>query len=399
MSLPAEIRNASVGADASLVRATPSEHIDVRDHGAKLDGSHDDRDAVQSALDEAGEDDTADTVHVPSGTVRIGSQIRITDAHCGVTLCGDGPESHLRLDGGFDENQSVLKIYAGDDGTISRLTVRDLRIDGNGDEQVENNVRGITAIENGDGGTDNLVENVWFHDALANNCHWGLPDTTFRFVSSWGAHKWHGLGLDCQVDDRSRPLVVEHCHFRANGTHGINASEGHTRIRHVLSEENGWGGKNTGATFTSEWQDVVFRNNDHLGWMTSGAVRDTVTMDRVMSRGNGAPGFYVQGGGTLEVGEMVALENNQIEENSNGVGNIYVADGVAVRARSVKSGGCGRGPGLYLSSESTGTVETYVHDGGNASQPLRNDSSVNVASVTEGRIDPLPLPTNPRSIE
>ena len=392
---PADGRTLSIGASDAYVTAPPTAHVDIRDHGAKVDGSHDDRDAIQAALDRAARSGTPDAVYFPAGTIRVGDEIDVSGRHSGLTLCGAGSETHLRLDGGHTTNTSVFKIYAQNDGPLTGLTLRDLRIDCQKRKQKHPaaNVRGITAIESGEGDADNLVENVWFHDAVATNCHWGIPGTTFRYVSSWGAERWHGIGIDCAQDNADRPIVVEYCHFRDNGTHGIDASGGHTVVRHVLSEENGWGGKNTSQTNSCRWENVVFRNNDEIGFMTSGAA-GSITMDRVMAERNGKTGFYIQGGGDLRIGEMVALGTGA----DTSMGNIFINDDFSVTADSVRSGNALSGPGLNIGSEPTGSIRAYTHDGHNSSGYLRNRSRVEIRSVVEDSVSPLPTPTNPELV-
>ena len=388
---PADGRTLPVGASDAYVTAPPADRVDIRDHGARVDGSHDARDAIQSALDEAAESGAPDAVYFPAGTIRVSDKIDVSGRHSGVTICGAGSETHLRLDGGHMTNTSVFRIYARNDGPLTGLTLRDLRIDCQKGEQKESaaNVRGITAIESGEGDDDNLVENVWFHDAVGVNCLWGIPGTTLRYITSWGAERWHGMGLTTDVDNADRPIVAEYCHFRGNGTHGIDASGGHTVIRHVLSEENGWGGKNTLATLSSEWTDVMFRNNDQIGFMTTGPT-GSITMNRVMAEGNGKSGFYIQGGGDLRIGEIVALGNGA----DTSIGNIFINDEFTVTADSIRSGNALNGPGLNISSEPTGIIRAYTHDGQNSSGYLENDSSVDIESVTEGPVEPLPTPTS-----
>ena len=390
---PADAGTPSIGASDDYVKSPPADYIDIRERGAKVDGSHDDRAAIQAAIDAAAERRTPDAVYFPPGTTLIGGEITLTGRHSGVTLCGAGSKSHLQLAGGHTTNTSIFKLYAHDDGPLTGLTIRDLRIDGQKEKQSAANIRGITAIESGEGDDDHLVENVWFHDAVGVNCHWGLPGTTFRYISSWGAKRWHGIGIDCGVDNADRPIVVEYCHLHGNGTHGIDASAGHTVVRHVLSEENGWGGKNTGQTKSARWENVLFRNNDEIGFMTSGPP-GPITLDRVMAQGNGKSGFYVQGGGDLNIGEIVALGNGA----DASMGNIYINDEFSVTADSIASGGALNGPGLNISAEPTGTIQAYVHDGRNSSGGLENHSSVDVESVVEDAIEPFPTPTNPELV-
>ena len=386
MSIPTEVTNASIGASDSLVKSPPTDAIDVRDHGAKLDGSHDDSAAIQNALDSASK---GDTVYIPEGTARIGTRIHLDERHSGVTLQGSGSQTHLRLRSGISQNYQLLRVNP--DGAVTDLTIRDLRFDGQSSRQYDRHMWGIQVLASGSGDNNNLIENVWVHDFAGSNIHLRSPGTTLRFASVWDAKNWHGVNVACDIDDPSRPVVIEYCYARTNGIHGIDASGGHSVIRHVLSEENGWGGKNTLATMSSEWVDVVFRNNDQIGFMTTGPT-GSIKMDRVMAEGNGKSGFYIQGGGdNLRIGEMVAIGNGA----DNRLGNIFITDAFPVTADSIKSGGALNGPGLNINAEPTGTIHVYTHDGQNPTGALENDSAITVESTTEESVNPLPTPTNP----
>ena len=394
MSLPNAITESAIGASDASVQAPPADHIDVRDHGAKLDGSTDDHSAIQSALDEAAKDGTPSAVYIPKGTAHIGSRLIIGSRHSGVTLQGAGSDTHLRLRSGVSQNYDLIRIL-GRNGAVTDVTIRDLRLDGQGDLQNDKHIWGVLAYASGGGDDNNLVENVWVHDFSGSNMLLRSPGMTARYISSWGAKNWHGVNIDCDdVDNSSRPITLEYCHAWSNTTHGIDASGGHSVVRHALSEENGWGGKNTSETLSARWENVVFQNNEYLGYMTSGGPQGPVTMNRVMARGNGRTGFYLQGGAPrLEIGEMVAL-GNQKEHN---MGNIYISDGFSVTADSIRSGSAVNGPGIRLETGASGSLREYVHDGQNSSGDIVNGSDISVESTTQGPVDPLPLPTNPDS--
>lgn len=394
MTVPDYISNANIGASNSLVASLPSDYVDVRDHGARLDGSHDDSSAIQAALDEAAKSGTSNVVYLPKGTAHLTRGLVLSSEHSGVTLKGTGSESHLRLTSGFSRNHQLLKVDARRESTpVTDLTIRDLRIDGQGHTQTDKQGWGILTWNSDNGDANILLENLWAHDFAGSNFQIHTPDTTLRYVSTWGAKNYHGIGLECSVDDPSRPVVVEYAHCRANKIHGVDASHGHTEVKHVLSEKNGWGGKNSNEGYSGYWEDVVFRNNEECGYMSIEAPHmESITMKRVMARGNGWTGLRFTGDSTFNFDEVVALENDQKDARR---GNIFIGGGSTIKGTAIRTGAPANGPALEISAYDTGTpsgsITEIVHDGGT----VQNDSNVTFGSVTESTVDPLPTPTNP----
>lgn len=394
MSVPDYISNTNLGASNSLVASLPTEYVDVRDHGARLDGSHDDSGAIQTALDEAAKSGTPDLVYLPEGTAHIAQTITLSSEHSGVTLKGAGSGSHLRLAGGFTRNHQLLKVDARrDSAPVTDVTFRDFRIDGQGDTQSDKQGWGILVWDSGNGDDNLLIENLWTHEFSGSNLQLMAPGTTVRFVSSWGARHYHGIGIECSVDDSSCPVVVEYAHCRDNQIHGVDCSHGHTVVKHVLSEENGWGGKNSDEGFTGYWEDVVFRNNEKCGYMSIEAPhRKSITMKRVMAYGNGWTGLRLVGDTDFILEDVVALENDTKDARR---GNIFIGGGNTVSGTSIRTGSPANGPALEISSYDTGTpvgsVSELVHDG----STITNESDVTFGATTQSTVDPLPLPTNP----
>ena len=390
--LPEAVRQAPVGASNAKVSNVPDDVIDVRDHGAQLDGSHDDRGAIQSAADEAAKSGTPDTVYCPAGTLRVSRQVRLYSRHSGVTIQGIGSETYFRLDGGQTSNASVFKVDSRSGGSLTDLTIRDLRIDCQNDKQSDIHIRGITSITGSDGDDNNLVENVWIQDGIAANCLWNIPGTTLRSISSWGAKKWHGIALQPEIDHADRPIVIEDCHVRENEVHGINSSGGHSIVRNTLSEENGWGGKNTSNVDSCTWQNVVFRNNKYHGYMIPLATNGPITFDNVVAEGNGRSGFRFNEDAVVEVGTIAARAN---DATGQGSGNVYIGGSVEVDADTIYSFDSYT-DGLVFDNYNggpSGSIDTYVH-GGNDRDVIRGDrgSDFSLGTVKQGEypdIDPL----------
>lgn len=384
-SVPGAVKQAPVGASDAHVSDVPADAIDVRDHGAQLDGSTDDSGAIQDAVDEAAKSDTPDTVFVPEGIVRMSGAIRFHDQHSGVTLKGSGSETHLRLDDGFDKNHRLIYVR-GKRGGVENLTVRDLRLDGQGETQNDLHGWGVVTYDAPEN-SNILFENLWVHNWSGTNLQLGGRGTRVRHVSSWGAKEKQGIATDAGTS--SRPVRIEHSHFYNNNVHGLNAGEGHTRVRHVLSEENGWGAKNISETSSCVWDHVIFRNNEYFGYMIPDAPDGEISFDNVIAEGNGRAGFRFAEGGTIDVGILAAREN---DEDERGVGNVYIGGPVDLSADTIYSFDS-HTTGLVFHNYDggpSGTIGTYVH-GGNDRVVRGGRASLSIGEVRTGEFPDIDL--------
>lgn len=358
--VPPLVREASVGASDDAVPDVPADAIDVRDHGAQLDGNHDDRDAIQSALNEAAGSDDSDTVYIPEGTVLLEDELVLRARHSGTTLRGAGRDTELRLSKDFEDPYRALRVDGRRTGeAVTDVTVSDLRINGQKDEQSDWGF-GIVTFE-ADGETEGILfSNLWVHDFLGSNIHINTVGTTLRNVSTWGAERWHGIGVSCDVDDASRPIVVEESYSAQNELHGIDCSGGHTVVRRTLLERNGWGGKNTGDTQSATWQNVVFRNNEELGYMTTGDHESRITFENVVAEGNGRKGFILTHAGEYHLDTLILRANNSTGESNS---NIYITSDATISGGEIQSYNAKDGVGLAVEGEPDGKLDRYVHAG------------------------------------
>lgn len=385
--VPEAVRQAPVGASDTKVPDVPDDAIDVRDYGAQIDGSTDDSGAIQDAVDAAARSGTPDTVFVPEGTVRMSETIRFYGQHSGVTLQGAGSATHLRLDEGFDSNHRLVYVNGSNEGGVQDVTVRDLRLDGQGAGQ--NNWHGWGIVTFDDEENSNLLfENLWIHDWAGTNLQIGGRDTIIRHVSSWGAKEKQGIATDNGTS--SRPVTIERSHFYDNSVHGINASQGHTRVKQVLSEENGWGAKNTPQTSSCEWQQVVFRNNDEHGYLLSSSPQTEISFDNTIAEGNGRSGFRLVDNADVQIGTIAARANNQA---GRGGGNVHIGTSITLDADTVYSFDSPMAGLLFddYGEDPSVNIETYIY--GNNDEALnRNGPQLSLGESRDGQfpdIDPL----------
>lgn len=166
------------GAVERTYLAKGREVVSVKDFGAAGNGTTDDYAAFQAALDAAG----SGSLHVPSGTYRIGTALQVTATN-GLRVCGDGAYC-TTLQADFDGNALTFQ-------GCSFCSVQELCV------QHANAHTGAGLAFQGEGGS-NLVDRCFF----ANNTTNGLA-----FV---------GTALVYQSSNR-----VNRCLFLQNGTHQL----------------------------------------------------------------------------------------------------------------------------------------------------------------------------------
>jgi hypothetical protein len=131
---------ALVGYQNRTVADKLGEMVSVKDFGAKGDGTNNDTSAIQRALDSVGAKGGG-MVFIPRGTYKV-AYIQSNADYFGltclripsnVTLCGEGPQSLLRL----NDNDSAAgagaaaTIIRHKEQSISNVTIREIGIDGN----------------------------------------------------------------------------------------------------------------------------------------------------------------------------------------------------------------------------------------------------------------------------
>lgn len=400
MTIPTYIEKENIGADQSLVTPTPTSNVLnlETDYGADMTGGTNERNTLQQALDDA---TSGDTVYIPEGTLLLDYSgvagqpvISITSAHSGITLKGAGHNTTILLNSGHDTYNKHIIDVDGDSNAPSNFTIRDLKVDGNNNGTSNNHIRGVWVYESGSG-TGNLVENVWATGCKSTIIRNNSPGCVVRYCTSYDGAGHGFAGDDWGVySSQSNRILYEYCHAYNCGQHGLDASGGYTTVRHLLSEQNGYsGGKNTTNTHHCEWIDVVFRDNDDLGYLTTGPPNGDIHMTDVSAQNNPLGGFNFQGGTSY----TLHLDNVQAIGNGTNNGNILLQETWNVNAGTIESEGATVGPGLRLEAGTTGSIDTYYHNNNNDGPIATGGSSLTIGTQTQQDITPKAPPTNDTS--
>lgn len=404
---PAKITDANIGADQAFVKyqnGAPSGAIDVRDHGVVMnDSSHDDTSAFQSALDAA---TSGDTVWIPEGDMLLNGRVTKDASLNGVEVAGTGYTTRVVCDlsSQTSDNWPLFIRAASTSSPLQDITFRDMWFDGvksrysdGSGDWTNNSIGPYFGYDSDDQNNRNItVENTWMSNFTKKNNAFESADLTVRYLSTWDAGRRHGIST-YQEWSSGYPVKLEYAHTTGNGVHGIDC-HGYTEVRHLLSEDNEWGGKDTGATLSTYWEDVVFYSNTNLGYMFSTSPQGPVEMHNVMAQGNGRPGFNFQNDDGSSY--TITLDNIKSINNSTDVGNpsIYIHEPWDISGTTVEAEGWGDSDtntiGLDTMSNVTGSIDNYYYNDTKNNGDALNDRAGIVANSASQDVEPMPFPTN-----
>lgn len=267
--------------------------LNVQEYGAVGDGQTDDREAIQSAIDDAEE---GDTVYIPSteahyliGQGGAGGGIVLSDAlPDNVTITGDGPESFLRLDD-LGSNTAVIMIVVNGD-TIEGLELSNLRLSGNIEANSRTGGAGYSGIHldasNGpDTGHNISIQNLKVEDTPGMGIGWrtGMDTVSIEHVTVENTSNQHGIQIDSatgNVDEGEIPnslrsvKIINAGQSSSHPGNGVNIN-GSCVIEEFYIEGAVQGSKISNGGLTAILRDGRFaeHNNNH-------SFRETVSEDR-----------------------------------------------------------------------------------------------------------------------
>ncbi len=370
--------------------------LNIRDFGAEVDGSTDDTMAIQRALSAA---ESGDTVFFPAGTTLVSTGHHEDEYHIAILLSGDeladdvtikgvGRNSVVRMAGGHERNHQVFffDVQSGYRG----LVVRDLRVDGNKDQQTAalgNGGHGFLSdnANNPDVPIDVLIENVWVEDCNQSGISPKHGGFVINRCTVQGCPK-HGISPDSWSDGKyDPPIEIRNCYSTLNGkdtevpTYGIDVSGGKVLVENCVCENNGQGTKTTPAVIEAIYRRVRLVDNDINGYLRPSTPSETdgraqVTFEDVISEGNYKFGFQLG----MDTDYTVPSGAKIIARGNSYVGdNIYISRNAALDADTVISTDAIDGHGL----NSTTTAESYINNyyyAGNHSGPTRSLENIQI---------------------
>ncbi|HEY9217767.1 MAG TPA: putative Ig domain-containing protein [Phenylobacterium sp.] len=301
--------------------------FNVRDFGALGNGVANDRAAIQKAVD-AAYAAGGGVVYLPAGVYGVGnSGLNKTDAGIqlrdGVTLAGDGPGATtiMVLAGNNKDLTGVVRTPF--DEPTHNVTVRDLTIDGNRDQNSSGKVDGFycgTAPGSSEQDSDIVVRNVEIKDCSGYG--FDPHEQTIRMTIENCVS--HGNGLDGFTLDYLIDSTIRNNVANDNDRHGFNLTT--TTQTTLLENNDAYGNGGNGITVQRGSEDIPFPHditirggNIHDNALAGILVKlsDRVAIDGVNVHHNLREGVKFYGS------EGSSLTNSRIEFNSQSGSGAY----------------------------------------------------------------------------
>lgn len=379
--------------------------VDIRDHGAAIDGVTDDTEAIQRALQSA---DDGDTLYFPPGRTLVSMEgdqwnaaiaLSSHEIPDNLTLRGAGTDSVIQLADDQHEIHSVIRLVGNE--SFDDLTIANLHIDGNRSAQTGRGGHGVLLYNEGGAVTpaDVTLTNLWVAGSsqsgitvyrggvLVNNC-------TVRHCNTHGINIGNGAGWD----EGLPRVVISNCFCAQNGksgpaaTYGVNCSGGNVLVEDSVMANNGQGTKTTEDCINVTYRRVRLRNNDHYGYIRAGEPtenRTKVYFDDVVAELNGRGGFRLARDTDYRVPTQIVAVGNHDH-------NIFITQDARVDAERIWAIKSQTSYGLEYNSSSSGHIHEYFYYD-NAEGPMYGNDEVTIE--VRDRRNGTRLATVPRSFD
>lgn len=374
--------------------------LNVRNYGAVGDGTTDDTNAIQAAIDDAGSGDTV-LLPEPEDAYLVTGSFCVTvsgNSHPdNLTITGESEASVIRYGGGNgSSNVNVVRISP-EDG-IEGLVIERLTIDGgqsavNGDPNVACGLQVTSANAAAEGNIDIHIEDVVVENCYGNGLDVRSPGTRVNRCTARD-NRQHGFGADTFTNPNiydppvefTNCLAVRNSHI--NGFYGFDASGGNIDIVDCVAAENGTHGvKFTRESIRTNFVRVRCVDNDEFGFYrpptaTRTGRRQHTVYEDCISENNGSSGvrltrdsdyvvrgeFVVTGNGSGSAVDFRARDNASLDASD---ATIYINDSESHSSY------------LQWESSGSGSIGTLATAGNQGS--LSGASSISIDERTDER--------------
>lgn len=383
--------------------STPPEYdtaVRLEEHGASVDGTTDDTEALMSALDAAG---PGGIVRLPAGDILVGSDrdiaVPLGHRHRGVSIIGAGPgQTRLKMAPGHNSVHQGIVISPGQQDALSGISIRDLTFDGQGLKQNFNIANGIEVERAGGVGFPLEIRNCVVRDWATNGFQLREPGTRIydssivqngRKQEEMTGRDGHGVSAAIG-DNPNGETVIDGCLLYGNTGAGADNSGGNMAVTGCVIDSCGYGVKQNRTTRKQIIENTLISNLKtepgvyNIPPDTNGGdlVLNTVCIENATD-----PGLLFPAGGSISGDNIVIRHTNTDQTQPAGV--VVKDEGRRFDVGQLTVADTTGGSALYLQN-CTGSIERLIHTGNtDGVGPL---SDVSIGEVLEEQPTELDLP-------
>jgi len=302
------------------------DYVDVTDFGAVGDGQTDDYQAIMDAINFA-VDNNKEVVNFPEGVYGVTDKIYLNTEHSGIDFMSDNATIKA-LSSGVTR---IFEIKADAEGDVKDITINGFELDGNKEnldvERWDN--WGIQTWNDDSVGTNITISNIDAHDFSGNGIIVATNDTIVKKCKShdnWG----HGFGtIDNASDIRFFNIESFSNVSKSNKIYGSGINV-HGCKNVVIDEfqiyNNGYGAKTSTGNPSVTFKNGIIRDNNGVGFRTTGEAAEEVRIKNVEVSGNGGSGLEFRYTGGRIIIEILDVIDNGVDSNLNQPGAVYITD-------------------------------------------------------------------------
>jgi hypothetical protein len=375
--------------------------VDIRDHGAAVDGTTDDTEAINQAIAAAAPDGT---VALPEGDILIGKYnripIRLTEDEGGLTFEGAGPtKTRLLMAGGQTDTHFGIYVKPSSGAAVSGLRFKNFTLDGQGLKQNYSIGLGIEVKDTG--GPDQPVEirNCVVRDWAVNGIKLRAPGgRIYDSTISLNGRKREadtgqdGHGIDSSLDtDTSDEVVIDGCLIQGNTGAGADNGGGKMTIRNSVIDDCGYAVKQNDDTVRQVIENTRISNirtEPGIYNIPPDQVGGTLVLNTVVIEDVQWSGIDLPAAGKV-VGDRLVIRRTNLG-NNQAAGFMIRDEGRELNLGEVSVTDTVGGSGVYFQNCS-GSIDRLVHSGNDGG--LGPTSGVSISSVETGNALDVTVPT------